>query len=748
MKKILQCMLFSCSLLSYLHIQSSQSMVIDQYETALQDLMKDHENKSSAAPIMFSGSNPIFSTYQKIIAPYISYVYGYARIVREEFAKQIPYHVDLRTLSDEFFKYEKEVKSVAQVFPQDQQTTALHYFYEQLQGSMVQICYNIVQHFSNQLTYGSKDLDSVFVAYKLAWAAQTQNMNIAGVPQGSDFATSVTTLMIALYVGAIADRNSSLAVSAQSDAAKKVIIQEKEKYHTILYQVYFNNGQKDQAALQQLAIKRLKKQQAQAQAAPKLFQTAQKMLQAARAPIVLDVNNPEQTKTQVLASIDQLKKVLTSYATSATAYEAAQDGTGYNKCIQAQNSINSIDMQLKMMQLVWNLFLIDVPTSKQLTFSTVQSFLQIKSKTGTAPAVTVTTKDAVQALQNLVDLCQSAPNSLSQALALQPLLDGVTTGVENNNASGVTMESIIDIKEALETLAQLLKFMIKATASKDPKDIKSAMTYASHLDSLFEKNEDLGQYVAFLPDILSQGKNTWVQFSAQFLMRSGVVTTVADAIAQVGKYEQPPTVELSAGAIKILQTQGESEFKQAVAAKKTGDFATAVKHYKNMQNVYLKLLSVPSFAPADEQNVRRKYFLATTLLTASSLASTISAQGEQSLGTLTNVPTSYVVNSYQTPSIDLTLLGSTALPASLKSVAPSTLVSTLSAAQKKDLFQLFKAYLISQVVADQCVQFSDCFIDYQLKTVTNISDVNQSIATQALQQVAQYLKDFPTTPQM
>jgi hypothetical protein len=722
-------------------------MVIDRYETALQDLMKDHESRSYAAPIVFSGSNLIFSTYQKIIAPYVSYISGYAGIVREEFAKQIPYSVDLQTMSDDFFKYEKEVKRVIQVFEQDLQTAALHYFYEQLQGNMVQVCYLIVQHFSNQLTYISKDLDSVFVAYKLAWAPQTQNMNLVLVPQGSDFATSITQMMTTLYVAAIADRSNSLITASQNEASKKTILQEMEKYHNILYQVYLNNGQKDQAARELLAIKGLKSQQKQAENAPKLFQAAQKMLQSARVKIVLDVAQPEQIKTQVIASISQLKQVLTSYDSAATAYEAAQDGTGYNKCIQAQNSINDIDMQLRMLQLVWDLFLIGPTASKQPTFSTVQSFLQTKSS--------VATKDAVQALQNLADLCQSAPNSLSPALALLPLLEGVMTGVANNNASNVSMALLTDAKEAIETLSQLLKFIIQAIASKDQKDIKSAMTYASHLDSLFEKNENIGQYVAFLPDILAKGSNpgfagqvTWIQFSAQFLMRSGVVSTVAAAIAQVGKYEQPPTVELSVGQIKDLQAQGESDLEQAITAKKTGDFTTAAKQYKNMQNVYLKLLSAPSVTPADEQNIRRKYFLATTLFTASSLVSTISTVAAQSLGALTNVPTSYVVSAYQTPTIDINLLGLNALPESLQSVAPSKLVSTLSAAQKKDVMQIFKAYLVSQVVADQSVQFSDCFIDYQLKTVANISEVNQSIAMQALQQVNDYLKGFKTSSQM
>lgn len=736
-------MLFLCTLLSFQQIQLSQRMVIDQYEVALADLIQDHQSRNSASPIALSGSNPIFSTYQKIIAPYVAYISGYGSIVQQEFAKQIPYHADLRGMSDKFFKYEKEVKRVAQVFPKELQKQALDYFYQQVSGSMVQVCYRIVQQISNEYSYDTKDLDSVFVAYKLAWAAQTQNMNIVGVAQGSDFATSITQLMTSLYVAAIANQNNNVATGIENDAKKQQSFQEIMKYRNILYQVYTNNGQNDQAQKQLLAIQGLKQQQKQAAIAPQLFQKAQVVAQVARIPVVIDVTQPAQTKTKLIASINQLEKAAADYGNAATAYESAQNGVGYNKCLQAQNTINDIDMQLRSIQLMWEIFLVGSETVPQpLTLSTIQSFLQPSSS-----GAPVATQDAVQALQNLADVCQSVPNALNQTLALLPMLQAVMTAVSSNSACDVTIAFLSDVQEAIETLVQMLTSMIQATSSQAQTDIASAMTNASHLDSLFEKNGEIAMYVAFLPDILGQGNNSWTQFAAQFLMRSGVVSTVAAAVAQVGKYEQPSTSALSLQDITTLQSQGQSNFKQAVAAEKTSDFATAAQQYENMKNVYLKLLSTP-LPSAEHQTIKSKYFLANSLWTASSLASTISVAGTQSLETLTDVPTSYVVSAYQTPAIDIALLGLTSLPTSLQSIALNQLVSTLKIAQKKDLLQIFKAYVVSQVVADQSVQFSDCFVDYQLQIKTGISDVYQSIATQALQQVTQYLKDFKTTSQM
>ncbi len=750
MRKIIQSMFISCSLLYCQQIQSSQHEILGQYETALIDLVKDHESRN--APIVLNGSNLIFSTYQKIIAPYIANVAGYALIVRQEFVKQIPYHADLQTMSDYFFTYEKEVKRIAQIFPQAHQKQAVDYFYEQLHDTMVQVCFQIIQQSSNNLTYDPKDLDSVFVAYKIVWAAQTKNMNIVGIPQGSDVASLVTQLMTTLYKAAIANGTNNLALSAQTNRQKNTIFKEIAKYHLILYQVYLNNGQNDQASREQLALQGLKKQQSQAEIAPNLFQKAQTALKNVRVPIVIDVTQPKQIQTKLLKKLHELKQVASDYALAASAYEAAQDSVGYNRSLQMQNSIIYIDEQLCMMQLAWQLFLLGSSTTKtakeQPTFSTIQEFLQPK------PSENITTQDAVQALQNLVDLCQSTSNALSPNVDILLILDGVINAVSSNNAPDiqVTMGFLADIKEAIQTLVQVLQFMIQATTSKDKKDIANAMTYASHLDSLFEKNKDIAQYVAFLPDILNQGNNpgfagqaTWTQFTAQFLVSSNVVSTVANAIAQIGKYKQPSTAELSSPEIKTLQSQAQSDFNQAAAAQKNNDFSTAVQNYENMKNIYLKLLNLPSLPSSQTQTFKAQYFLANSLWTASSLASTISTVGSQSLGSLHNVPISYVARAYQTPAIDVTLLGLTTLPATLSSAAQGQFITTLNAAQQKDVQQLYKAYLVSKVIADQSAQFSDCFVDYQLKTVAHISSVNQSIATQAVQQVEEYLKNISSS---
>jgi hypothetical protein len=469
-------------------LKASLSSVLVSYEQALQDFIKSHQELNPTKPIALTQSSVIFSTYSKIITPYVSYVSGYGRIVGQEFARKFPYHQDLLTMSDEFFKYDKEVKRIALFFPKDQQAAVVNYFYEQLTNTVVQVCYQIIKEISYSLSSNSQDLASVYVAYNLAWAAQIKDMQLTGLAQGADFKTSITKLMVTLYQAAVSKRTHSLEFDAKDASKSSILSKEINAYQEILYHVYSNAGQADQAAKQLLAIKGFKAKLAQSEKYEKDFGTAKKL------------------------------------------------------------------------------------------------------------------------------------------------------------------------------------------------------------------------------------------------------PTVAQVIAQSA---QAPSVDPS--GIPALQAQATSNFAQAQEQEKLGNFASAMTQYGLSQAAYLKLLSAPSLA-ADENSNKSQYFLAKTRWTASSLASSAMPLNQVTFAGIANVPTSYVINVYE-PAINVALLSST-MPVSLQSLPLSKLSSSLTSEQKKDVLQLFKAFLVSQIVSDQSISFAECFSDYTLTLKTGISSVNKSIADQALSTVNEYMKDF------
>ncbi|MCX5923067.1 MAG: hypothetical protein NTU89_00710 [Candidatus Dependentiae bacterium] len=322
-------------------IKSSLSSVVVQYEQALQDFIKSHKELNPTKPIALTQSNIIFSTYSKIIAPYISYISGYGRIVGQEFARSFPYHADLLTMSDEFFKYDKEVKRIALFFPKDQQSGVIDCFYEQLTSTVVQVCYQIIKEVSYALSSNSDDLASVYIAYNLAWAAQTKNMKLTGLAQGQDFKESVTKLMITLYQAAVLKKTHSLEFYVDDTAKRIILSKEINAYQEILYHVYTNAGQKDLADKQLLAIKGFKQKltvlenEAKSLGVAKKLPTAAQVLAQSGQASAVDPSSIPALKSQAVQAFSsgQAAEKLGNFADSMAQYALAQ--TAYLKLLSA-----------------------------------------------------------------------------------------------------------------------------------------------------------------------------------------------------------------------------------------------------------------------------------------------------------------------------------------------------------------------------------------------------------------------------
>jgi len=251
--------------------------VLAPYEQALQILIKEHQAHNPSDSIEFVESNVIFSTYHRIIGLYVSYLSGFSKIVGQEFARKFPYHDDLKALSGEFFTYETKVKNLASLFPSAQQDAVLDCFYGLLTDSVVQVCYQIIKETSYALSVENQDIASVYIAYNLAWAAQTKNMKLTGLARGADFSSSVTTLMVTLLQNAVLKRTHSIEFESQEAEKSNDFMKEIEAYQKMLFQVYTNAGQKDQASKQLLAMKNIRSQLTQAQKYAKDFGTAKKL---------------------------------------------------------------------------------------------------------------------------------------------------------------------------------------------------------------------------------------------------------------------------------------------------------------------------------------------------------------------------------------------------------------------------------------------------------------------------------------
>lgn len=723
--------------------------ILQEYEQALQKLLMVQQKESGQHNQDVLSDPLILSTYKKLIMPSVMWINGYARIVFSEMAYEFPYYQDLNTLTLEYAKHKTEVEKIIALLPAASQQQALDIFHEFLNNIVVQVCFNIVQRLANQNSVDDDGLQAAYQAYSLAWQIKTKKVKIEGAASFEEFEQMMMSNMQTLFSSAITQAQTLLSSRMSSGILVEPLYKKLQVCYQYLYQIYVQDGDASNAQNQKNLLAALKAQEQSYAQAQKQQQQAAAELQEAYNPIVLDVNNVKTVVTSVADSITKLKSALLLYQAAQESFTQANDILGKSECERLQQRIGSGDMLLRAVQKLWGLYLQDQSETQGVyTFPTLASFVA-----GKASGQLV---NAVQALQNLVGMCSDQYGdtnnvgplfSSSYNALILPILKNVSLFVEQNPNLTQKIDSLLDFaliqdtQTAVQVLLNLCNDMIQASDASDQTLIARAMSYAQLLDSLFIKNDSLRQYVPYLPDSLITGQKTWVNFTAQFFYQAGLIGSVAQAYAMIGKVKVTLPVQLTAKDLEVMQNKADNLFSQAEALEKAENFASASIAYEQAMQLYQKL-----YVHEEDGMVQVKILtlanVAKTRFAATNFASVIQTDGSVTLGQLQNIPTSYRAKSYQF-SFNPELTGGI-LPACLKNLVVGQTLTHLSSLDQADVFAFVKATLVAQKLTDQGVlveggaTFTDYFADYTMSKVVQAS----SRALTAQDQIVKYLDNF------
>lgn len=720
--------------------------VLSQYEVALSDLIKAHQATTPTQPILLESGSIIFATYQKIIAPYITYIKGYANVVQSEWVSNLPYHDDLKKLSQEFVKNQKEVRRIAQYFPEAQQQAVIQAFYLEIGASVVQICFNIVQKTSYALTVDPGVLASCFLAYQLALEIYVSSMTISGVATGSSVPEMLADAMITLYQAAIVQRQNELSTGLSHAGKVQALYQEIEAYYKILSTVYMYAGNGAQSSNMLEQVQTVQTQATAWAQAESVYKQAVALAVKARAVIILDPLQSTQLATTIAAQQQQSITAYQLLQKAQTAYQTASDPIGQQECTQAISMITNIDMIVRFLGQLWSLYLTDQSSNNVMTAPTIALFIQ----SGTSGSATL--QDFEQALQNLIDFLSQSSNSVNQ-LATQAQLQqysvtAIVNLLEQNILSASSVTTAIDplvslaavqqaqlVVQCLQSMSQAILNACSATGSKT-NSIALAMTYASEMDTLFtgKDRKMLESLVPYFPDQLKQGA-TWTDWVAALLVSAQVVSTKALAYAQIGKAKITKPVT-AASSINVAKATAQAQLLESSAsvAAHAGNFAGATTDYQQAFTAYQSLYGAQSQS-ALVTTWYQKAMLMRTLFSASSFASVVQPVGSVTWKTVAGIPTSYIATQYQFSQISMADFGGVVLPASLQSLAVGAVITTLTTAQQKDIFALLQAYMVNQILTIQGINFTDCFVDYTMSIKQGIDATAAGYAKQAIDQV-------------
>ncbi|MBI2352724.1 hypothetical protein HYV11_00595 [Candidatus Dependentiae bacterium] len=193
--------------------------------------------------------------------------------------------------------------------------------------------------------------------------------------------------------------------------------------------------------------------------------------------------------------------------------------------------------------------------------------------------------------------------------------------------------------------------------------------------------------------------------------------------------------------MEMLQKIISQKMITAEQLEKKMNFIDAKKAYDQIQKNAEQLLAMVKSSD-DEKEYKEQYFLAKTRSMADFFASQIETTGAIVFGSIKNIPKNYFTQRYQVNSFSLALLGN-AIPESLQGFLKLTVVP-LGKAQA-DALALFKAYLIYQLLQQQGISFTDCYIDYRLQKKAAVSATFLRNMQQAESDAEAFLQKFLTS---
>ncbi len=570
-----------------------------QYTKAMQQLINVDTSMKPPVPIQLTENDLIGAAYAKIIKPYVMEIRGYSNVVISAYARKFPYYQDLKTLSEKVALYEQKVVALTKLFPEKLQNSALMMFYSQLTDSLVQNCAKIVQDISYALNTDSQALDAAFIAYTLAWNAQTPTMKLTGFSDVATFKSNMTTWMANLYQAAIAKQISLL----QKTKDRKSIYAAISSYYDTISTVFTNNGNREKAQTEKQSSVAIKKQEADFEQAERWMQDAQKQAVVGRAVITIDFVHPSSTKENLSKSLESLKSAQKLYEQALAIYTSQQDEGAVNECQARLNELNG-DEHIRGMQLLWVLFLQNAyrtgSTSTVQSFSTLQQFYKSDPTSGI-----LSSKNVVDALSDLLSLCTTTPNNFNTSLAIKPLLQSAITLYQDATAGHPhahnvdrLADSVLlqEVQTVVTTFVALLQGMI-AIAKQTPmasrlNGMAQLVVCAKQIDSLFAKNSFIKNMFFYFPQLESDisGKRSFVSFFIQFVYRL-VISTISDTDDQdvIGTLSNLMTLQnykdfLTADQLKKLQDSIVALAKKIDIEKKAEDLFQNAQKSNNWVN--------------------------------------------------------------------------------------------------------------------------------------------------------------------
>lgn len=521
----------------YSSIDSSLITVQNKYEDALEKLINVYQNTTPPKQIQFQQSDLVGATYDKIIYPYVLELKGYANVVMSAYTRKFSVLKNLQILQQKFQNYETKVTTLSKKFPQKDQPYAMTYFYMQLTESVVQNCAKIVQDISYRLSTNQQDLDTAHVAYELAWATQVSNMKINDFANVDQFRTDMTKWMINLYQSAIAYMTANL----QKTDNRETIYNTIASYHEIMAQVLKNNGEQQQAAVEQQNAQDQKQLGIDFAQAKKDMEQASTLLKQARGEIIIDFANPSNTHKSIESSVEKLVKSQSLYNKALGTFTKVQDENSVTRCQANLNEI-SADQHIRGIQTLWILFLQDDYTYGQASatkaFEAITTFYQTNVVQDTIDIAAIEL-----ALLQVKDMCTQVPNTIHTKLAIMPLLQNAINMYKSagsihikgqNQDRLANIQMLTQLQDFFTHFVSLLKGMISFSKTTVVDELSSIVLQmivdAQSIDQLvLPSNSFLQDFTVNFTDFeknLPFSKRSYISFVVQYMYRIVIAKNV------------------------------------------------------------------------------------------------------------------------------------------------------------------------------------------------------------------------------
>lgn len=542
-------------------IGNALDSIVSQYEIALQDLIEVHQSMQPPVPIQLNESSLIGATYNKIIRPYVLEIQGYSNVVFSAYSRKYPYYSDLQVLQKKFTEYEQKIVALSKKFPEEIQQDVLNAFYYQLTDTLVQNCTKILQNAAYTLDTDQQSLDIAFIAYSLAWAAQTPAMKIVGFSDIATFKTNITTWIVSIYQAAIAHLTTQL----QKTNNKEVVYNQIISCYQNLTTIYTNSGNVQKAAVENQNIVQMQAQKKQFAQVVAMIASADQSANAGRVKIQVDFLQPEETMQNIQGLLSDISTAYKAYKAALVIYTTLQDSSGAQLC-QAQINQLQGDFAIRKIQLLWlsfakNAYLPSVASNVE-GFAEMQKFYTLDPSKDS-----VSVSKIQEALTDLLNLCTKAPNSFDANLWMTSLAQSAATFYQaaivghpssSSEISLIDSKTLQGLQQSLQNFIGVLQGMIAIGQGQEmisgSNVLAQVMVQAQNIDRAFSQDPLLKSFFFYFPDLeMSEiSQKSFQSFVVQYVYR--IALTKVQAYIKPSSAQQPQNEQAMMLALSDLIT--------------------------------------------------------------------------------------------------------------------------------------------------------------------------------------------------